>query len=84
MPETQPKTSVVINLHLGSHEAMNVVAKGCAEHDWQFLVIDDTKSPASFSLEYCGFYSFDRQLSTGGKFAQSAVLFFLSSGSSGA
>ena len=70
MPETQPKTSVVITSISAPNEAMNVVAKGCAERNWQFLVIGDTKSPAAFSLEHCEFFSIDRQLATGGKFAQ--------------
>jgi STELLO glycosyltransferases len=64
------KTSVVITSISAPNEPMRVVAKGCAERDWQFLVIGDTKSPATFELEHTKFYSIDQQLATGGKFAQ--------------
>jgi hypothetical protein len=70
MSETHPKTSVVITSISAPNEAMKVVAKGCAERNWQFLVIGDTKSPASFALEHSEFYSVERQLATGGKFAR--------------
>jgi hypothetical protein len=70
MPDSSPKTSVVITSISAPNEAMKVVAQGCAERDWQFLVIGDTKSPATFSLEHCEFYSIERQIATGGKFAK--------------
>jgi hypothetical protein len=66
---TSPKTSIVITSISAPNEAMKEVAKGCAERGWQFLVIGDTKSPASFELADCEFYGIDRQLATGGKFA---------------
>ena len=44
---------------------MRELATGCREHTWDFIVAGDSKSPADFSLDGCGFLSLEAQRQSG-------------------
>jgi hypothetical protein len=67
MPEN---TSLIVTSISEPNKALKMLAQGCAQNNWDFIVIGDQKSPQNFSLEGCDFYSLDRQLNTGHSFAR--------------
>ncbi len=58
---------VVTSIASDSHPILRELSRGCAGAGWRFVVIGDTKSPATFSLEGCEFLSVDDQLAWGQK-----------------
>ncbi len=44
---------------------MRRLAAGCVEHDWDFIVAGDSKSPADFKLDGCRFLSLEDQRASG-------------------
>ncbi len=63
------RPAVVVTTINAPNAVLREIARGCASAAWDFLVIGDTKSPADFSLADADFYSVERQLKTGGRFA---------------
>ncbi len=53
---------VVTSIAGDSNPILQQLARGAHAADWRFLVIGDTKSPASFSLAHCEFMSVAEQL----------------------
>ncbi|MHC5060994.1 MAG: STELLO glycosyltransferase family protein [Planctomycetota bacterium] len=64
------KIAVIVTSIAGPNKVMQGLAKGCKERGYRFIVIGDQASPADFRLDGCDFYSLDRQVETGFKFAQ--------------
>ena len=52
---------LVITSISAPNEALRLFANGCGMHDYRFVVIGDSKSPDSFELDGCDFWSLDRQ-----------------------
>ena len=61
---------LVITSISAPNEALQAFATGCAEHGFKFLVIGDSKSPPNFELEGCDFWSIDRQIESGIRYAE--------------
>ncbi|HLP83075.1 MAG TPA: STELLO glycosyltransferase family protein [Phycisphaerales bacterium] len=58
-------TLVVTSIAGDSHPILNQLARGAKAAGWRFLVMGDTKSPATFSLADCEFMSVAQQVSWG-------------------
>jgi hypothetical protein len=63
------KTALVVTSIAPPNAVLGALARGCAEHGFEFIVIGDEKSPADFSLEGCRFYGLAEQRETGLRFA---------------
>jgi len=64
------KIAVVVTSIAGPNKVLRDLAGGCKERGYRFIVIGDEASPADFHLEGCDFYSLERQVETGFKFAR--------------
>lgn len=58
MPET---TALIVTSIAAPNAVLQALAHGCREHQFQFIVIGDERSPADFQLEGCRFYSLAKQ-----------------------
>ncbi len=58
---SQLKTSLVITSIAAPNEALKAFASKSKNHNIDFIVIGDTKSPDNFDLENCRFYSISEQ-----------------------
>src|SRR6478609_7248987 len=58
----EKKALIITSIANDQHHILKQFAKECGEHSLPFIVIGDTKSPATFSLEGCDFWSVDKQL----------------------
>src|ERR1035438_9050049 len=67
--EEQPIALVVTSIS-EPNAALRALADGCRRRNIPFLVIGDTKSPASFHLPGCEFHSVERQRRSGLRLAQ--------------
>ena len=56
------KTLVITSIANDEHPILKTFATECAKRNVPFLVIGDTKSPATFNMEGCDFWSVDKQL----------------------
>ncbi len=65
------KISVVVTSISEPNDALQAVANGCIERDYQFVVIGDEASPSDFHIDGCEFYGLERQKKTELKLAQS-------------
>jgi STELLO glycosyltransferase-like protein len=63
MPTTNPSVAVVVTSIARPNAALQALARGCQENDYQFIVIGDEASPPDFHLPGCRFYSLDDQRS---------------------
>jgi hypothetical protein len=45
----------------GPSEILRLLAQGCQNQNWKFILIGDEASPSNFELEGCDFYGLDRQ-----------------------
>ena len=61
--------AVVITSIAAPNEVMKEIARGCSARGFSFIVIGDTKSPANFVLDGCDYFSVERQVATGLRFA---------------
>ena len=52
---------LVITSISAPNEALRMFARGCGENGYRFVVIGDSKSPETFDLEGCDFWSLGRQ-----------------------
>src|SRR3954467_3504641 len=59
---SQKRSLIITSIANDQHPVLKQFAKECREHDTSFIVIGDTKSPASFQLEGCDFWSVEKQL----------------------
>ncbi len=65
------KTSLVItSIANDDHPVLKKIAAGAADHGLDFILIGDTKSPETFSLEGCDFYSVERQKEIDARFSE--------------
>lgn len=64
------KIFVVVTSIAEPNRALGILAKGCKENDYRFIVIGDEASPVDFHIEGCDFYSLERQRRTGLRYAQ--------------
>ena len=62
-------TALVLTSISKPNEVMKAFAKGAALHDIDFIVIGDRSSPKEFELNGCSYFSMEKQLSLGFKFA---------------
>lgn len=58
-------TALVITSINAPNKALRLLASGCIEHGWDFVVAGDGKSPADFTLEGCRFLSLIQQRQSG-------------------
>lgn len=56
---------IITSIANQSHPVLNQFAREARDHNVDFIVVGDTKSPADFSLDGCDFYSIERQNSLG-------------------
>lgn len=54
---------VITSIASDQHPVLNSIAKECIDRDIDFIVIGDTKSPATFELRGCDFWDISRQQS---------------------
>jgi len=59
---SEKKTLIITSIANDQHHILKQFAIECKNHNVDFIVIGDTKSPANFKLEGCDFWSLDRQL----------------------
>ncbi len=59
------RTSLVVTSINPPNAALNELARGCAEHGWEFVLAGDSKSPADFHLDGCRFLSLATQRASG-------------------
>ncbi|MCX6180924.1 MAG: STELLO glycosyltransferase family protein [Bacteroidetes bacterium] len=59
---TTKKTLIITSIANDKHPVLTMFAKECASRNVPFVVIGDTKSPATFELEGCDFWSVEKQL----------------------
>jgi len=62
---TSLRTALVVTSIHAPSAAMHKLAAGCMEHDWDFVVAGDCKSPSDFGLEGCRFLSLATQRDSG-------------------
>lgn len=56
------KHLIITSIADDQHPILNQFAVEAQRHDFEFIVIGDTKSPDSFNITGCDFWSIDRQL----------------------
>lgn len=61
---------VITSIANESHPVLNQYAIESAQHEVPFIVVGDTKSPNSFNLKGCDFYSLQRQQTLGFELAK--------------
>jgi hypothetical protein len=61
----QRPTLVVTSIAGDSHSILNQLASGAKAAGWRFIVVGDTKSPATFSLAHCEYLSVSEQAAWG-------------------
>lgn len=54
-------TALVVTSISAPTDAMRLLASGCLENGWDFVVAGDSKSPTDFDLEGCRFLSLEKQ-----------------------
>lgn len=64
------KAALIVTSISAPNAVLEALARGCREHDIQFIVIGDEPSPAKFQLDGCRFYSLSEQRQLEFKFAQ--------------
>lgn len=64
------KITLVVTSIASPNQILSNLAQGCVQHDLDFILIGDTKSPQDFALDGCNFYSVEKQLETGFSYAQ--------------
>ena len=65
----EDKTSLIVTSIAAPNAALKTLARGCVEHNIQFIVIGDETSPPVFELAGCRFYSLSAQNESGFRFA---------------
>ena len=66
----EERISIVVTSISKPNRALLALNEGCIKHGYQFIVIGDVASPPDFSIQGCDYYSIDRQIQTGLKFAK--------------
>jgi hypothetical protein len=61
---------LVITSIVAQGEVICLIAKKCLQHDLSLILIGDAKSPSSYYLEGCDYYSLDRQYKSDFEFAR--------------
>ena len=64
------KTLIITSIADDQHSILNQFAKECKQHNIQFIVIGDTKSPSHFTIEGCDYWSVEKQLTLPFKLAE--------------
>jgi hypothetical protein len=55
------KIALIVTSIAAPNAVLRALARGCREHDFQFIVIGDVPSPADFQLDDCRFYGLAEQ-----------------------
>jgi STELLO glycosyltransferases len=66
---SETKTAIVVTSIAAPNAALRVLARGCRERGYTFIVIGDEASPTDFSLDGCDFYGLQQQRELGLKLA---------------
>src|SRR4051812_28587608 len=61
MPRTMQQTALIVTSISAPNAVLRSLAKGAAQHDVEFIVIGDEKSPRDFQLDGCRFYGIEEQ-----------------------
>ncbi len=61
MDSREDKTCLIVTSIASPNAALEALARGCREQNFQFIVIGDEGSPPVFELEGCRFYSLSQQ-----------------------
>jgi len=64
------RIALIVTSIAGANKVLQGLAAGCSENDYHFIVVGDRASPPDFELAGCDYYSLERQLQTGLKFAK--------------
>jgi len=64
------KIYVIVTSIARPNKILRNLAQGCSEKGCHFIVIGDQASPADFHIDGCDFYSLERQMQLGLKFAR--------------
>ncbi len=59
---SEKKSLIITSIANDQHPVLKQFAKECKDHNFEFIVIGDTKSPNEFQMNDCDFWSVDRQL----------------------
>lgn len=65
-----PKITLVVTTISEANKVLQKLAAGCQSHNWDFIIIGDTKSPKDFSLAGSQYYDIDAQITTDLKYAR--------------
>jgi len=68
--ESNKKAAIVVTSISGPNATMRRLAEGAIKKSWQFVVIGDEPSPATFELEGCDFFGLKKQRELGFRFAR--------------
>ena len=66
----EERISIVVTSISKPNRALITLSEGCMKHGYQFIVIGDVASPPDFNIQGCDYFSIDRQIQTGLKFAK--------------
>jgi hypothetical protein len=64
------KVSIVVTSIFEPNRCMKELARGAAQHGWDFIVVGDSKSPENFFLENAQFFSLEAQKNSDFKLAK--------------
>jgi STELLO glycosyltransferases len=59
------KTALILTSINRPNAPMRALARGCSTHDWEMIVVGDSKSPDDFRLDECRFLSLEAQRGSG-------------------
>jgi len=66
----EERISIVVTSISKPNRALLALNEGCIKHGYKFVIIGDVASPPDFNIQGCDYYSLDRQIQTGLKFAK--------------
>lgn len=64
------KITLVVTTISEPNKVLQKLAAGCQSHNWDFIIIGDTKSPKNFSLAGSQYYDVNAQIATGLNYAK--------------
>jgi hypothetical protein len=64
------KITLVVTTISPPNKVLQKLAAGCQSHNWNFIVIGDTKSPKDFTLAGSEYYDVDAQIASGLEYAK--------------
>ncbi len=64
------KITLVVTTISSPNKVLQELAAGCQSHNWNFIIVGDTKSPKDFTLAGCEYYDIDAQIATNLEYAK--------------